>query len=90
MSQPNISFFVSHRPSSFFSFFSEMGSPPLWLVIFGGGNIECMPCSMALESLAIFCVVLSFVAAMKSSTYTSMVLILFAGVGSEFAQVVLL
>lgn len=48
MSQPGISFLVSHRPSSLFNFFSEIGSPPLCCVMLGGGNIQCTPNNITL------------------------------------------
>ena len=53
----------------------EAGSPPLWLVTEGGGNMECMPCKMALLAAVRFLVDMSLVAPMKSSTYTSNIVV---------------
>ena len=84
MIHPRISFFVSQSHSSCFSFFSETGSPPLWFVICGDGKMECIPCSIALDMCFMLSCVLLFVMAMKSSTYISVVFILFADVESDF------
>ena len=50
MIQPKISFSNAQVPSPFSIFFSEIGSPPQCFDIAVGGNMLCIPCSIALDS----------------------------------------
>lgn len=68
--QPKISLTCSHVPSPSVSFLMETGSSPLCPEMFGGGNIEWTPCSIARLTCFRWSWVMRFVNPMKSSTYT--------------------
>ena len=71
MIHPSISLIGCHNPSPLSIFFSAIGSPPLCFVMAGGGNIVWIPCNIALLMCRRLDLLMSFVIAMKSSTYTS-------------------
>ena len=68
---PSTSFLWSQEPSPFMSFDSETGLWPLCPLSSGGGNTECTPCIIALETLVRCSSDMSFVIPIKSSTNTS-------------------
>ena len=49
---PKISFLVVNNPSSCLSFFSEIGSPPAWPVMLGGGRLRGCRASYFVSNVA--------------------------------------
>ena len=71
ISHPMIYFLYSHVPSPLLNLVPAIGSFPLWPVITGIENIECIPWSMAQEICFKFAKLKLLVMAIKLSTYTS-------------------